>query len=192
MILLFINLTHSVSSVCSVVIFPPQRPRRSQRLKIILSFIEHTYMHPMAKIILLFINFTRSACAVCSVVIFPPQRPRRSQRLKIILFFIEDRVVNIFLTMHPMAKIILLFINFTRSAYFVCSVVIFPPQRPRRSQRRKIILSFIEHTYMHPMAKNDPFIHKLYTLCVLCVLRGDLSTTETTEITETKGNFIFH
>ena len=43
-----------------------------------------------------------------------------------------------------------------------------------------------------PMAKNYPFIHKLYTLCVLCVLRGDLSTTEITEIAETKDNVIFH
>ncbi len=42
------------------------------------------------------------------------------------------------------------------------------------------------------MAKNDPVMHKPYTLCVLCVLRGDLSTTETTEITETKDNFIVH
>ncbi len=25
---------------------------------------------------------------------------------------------------------------------------------------------------MRPMAKNDPFIHKPYTLFVLCVLRG--------------------
>jgi hypothetical protein len=39
------------------------------------------------------------------------------------------------------------------------------------------------------MAKNYPFIHKLYTLGVLCVLRGDLSTTE---IAETKDNVIFH
>ncbi len=45
---------------------------------------------------------------------------------------------------------------------------------------------------MHPMAKNDPFIHKPYTLCVLCVLRGDLSTTAITEIAETEDNFIFH
>ncbi len=26
---------------------------------------------------------------------------------------------------------------------------------------------------MRPMAKNDPFIHKPYTLCVRCVLRGE-------------------
>jgi len=26
---------------------------------------------------------------------------------------------------------------------------------------------------MRPMAKNDPFIHQPYTLCVLCVLRGE-------------------
>ncbi len=26
---------------------------------------------------------------------------------------------------------------------------------------------------MRPMAKNDPFIHKPYTLGVLCVLRGE-------------------
>ncbi len=45
---------------------------------------------------------------------------------------------------------------------------------------------------MHPIAKNYPFIHKPYTLGVLCVLRGDLSTTEITEIAETKDNFIFH
>ncbi len=40
------------------------------------------------------------------------------------------------------------------------------------------MLSFIEHrvvkfSCMHPMAKNYPFIHKPYTLCVLCVLRGE-------------------
>ncbi len=57
------------------------------------------------------------------------------------------------------------------------------------------MLSFIEDRVvnifftMRPMAKNDPFIHKPYTLCVL---RGDLSTTETTEIAETEDNFIFH
>jgi len=45
---------------------------------------------------------------------------------------------------------------------------------------------------MRPMAKNDPFIHKPYTLCALCVLRGDLSTTEITEIAETEDSFIFH
>jgi len=43
-----------------------------------------------------------------------------------------------------------------------------------------------------PMAKNDPVMHKPYTLGVLCVLRGDLSTTEITEIAEIKDNFIFH
>ncbi len=42
------------------------------------------------------------------------------------------------------------------------------------------------------MAKNDPVMHKPYTLCVLCVLRGDLSTTEITEIAETEDNVIFH
>ena len=26
---------------------------------------------------------------------------------------------------------------------------------------------------MHPIAKNYPFTHKPYTLCVLCVLRGE-------------------
>ncbi len=40
------------------------------------------------------------------------------------------------------------------------------------------MLSFIEHrvvkfSCMHPMAKNYPFIHKPYTLCVLCVLGGE-------------------
>gem|GEM_PF-6006223 len=40
------------------------------------------------------------------------------------------------------------------------------------------MLSFIEQRVvtvfltMRPMAKNVPFIHKPYTLCVLCVLRG--------------------
>ncbi len=43
-----------------------------------------------------------------------------------------------------------------------------------------------------PMAKNDPVMHKPYTLCVLCVLRGDLSTTAITEIAETEDNFVFH
>ena len=43
-----------------------------------------------------------------------------------------------------------------------------------------------------PMAKNDPVMHKPDTLGVLCVLRGDLSTTEITEIAETKDNVIFH
>jgi hypothetical protein len=42
-----------------------------------------------------------------------------------------------------------------------------------------MILSFIEHrvvknfSSMRPMAKNYPFFHKPYTLCVLCVLRGE-------------------
>ena len=50
--------------------------------------------------------------------------------------------------------------------------------RDHGDQRLKIILSFIEHrvvknfSSMRPMAKNDPFIHKPYTLGVLCVLRG--------------------
>ncbi len=41
------------------------------------------------------------------------------------------------------------------------------------------MLSFIENrvvknfSYMRSMAKNYPFIHKPYTLCVLCVLRGE-------------------
>ncbi len=57
------------------------------------------------------------------------------------------------------------------------------------------MLSFIEDKFfltMHPIAKNYPFIHKPYTLGVLCVLRGDLSTTEITEIAETEDKFIFH
>ncbi len=61
-----------------------------------------------------------------------------------------------------------------------------------------MILSFIEDRVvnmfltMRPMAKNDPVMHKPFTLCVLCVLRGDLSTTEITEIAETEDNFVFH
>jgi hypothetical protein len=60
------------------------------------------------------------------------------------------------------------------------------------------MLSFIEDRVVnmfltrHPMAKNDPVMHKPYTLGVLCVLRGDLSTTAITEIAETKDNVIFH
>jgi len=42
------------------------------------------------------------------------------------------------------------------------------------------------------MAKNDPVMHKPYTLGVLCVLCGDLSTTAITEIAETEDNFVFH
>jgi len=43
-----------------------------------------------------------------------------------------------------------------------------------------------------PIVKNDPVMHKPDTLGVLCVLRGDLSTTAITEIAETEDNFVFH
>ena len=58
------------------MIFSPQRPRRSQRLKIILSFIRNRAVKIFLtcawwpKIILLFINLTPSVYSVCSVVSF--------------------------------------------------------------------------------------------------------------------------
>ena len=131
---------------CKTVIFPPQRSRRSQRLKIILSFIEHGIvnifltMRPMAK---------NDPWLHCKKAIVSPQRPQRSQRLKIDLSSVKiDRkkfflyalkgwkitllLINLARSVRPMcsmigfcSRFILLFINLTRSVYSVCSVVSF-------------------------------------------------------------------
>jgi hypothetical protein len=61
---------------CKKLIFPPQRPRRLQRLNLILSFSKNRVVKifltcaQWPKIILLFIKLTCSVCSMCSVVSF--------------------------------------------------------------------------------------------------------------------------